>query len=237
KDSTGTPVPVDSVLKGISSFTSVTTKNGLTVATFVMSNKQDLRADELLNIKVDTTAAGLKSPLQIIDNSPQINRPVYLNQKVAVSIIAPPVTPLKAAPVPFKATSNNPHNTNLLLGGDTYNKYYRQYRQWVWSEGTGTVLTFTYIVSSVPNDSLQVKLFIYDVVGNLVNSSQRPFEPVPKEFTPANSQQGSAHDFDVYWNGTNAKGMKVAPGVYRVFMYVKTTSGKNQKLMATVGVK
>ena len=47
---------------------------------------------------------------------------------------------------------------------------------------------------------------------------------------------GSTQNYDVYWNGTNARGMRVAPGVYRVLMYLQRKSG-NQKIAGTVGVK
>jgi hypothetical protein len=30
------------------------------------------------------------------------------------------------------------------------------------------------------------------------------------------------YNYDVYWNGCNAKAMKVAPGVYHAFMYLTT---------------
>ncbi|MDD5675456.1 MAG: hypothetical protein PHC61_14900, partial [Chitinivibrionales bacterium] len=170
----------------------------------------------------------------VVDTSSQLNHPVILNQKVPVYVIAPPVTPLQAAPVPFKTTFNNPNGTNLILGGPTYNTYYQQYRQWVRNQGSGTVLTFKIAASMDPNDSVKAQLYIYDVVGNLVNASTRPYDLLPKEFQDA---PGSARDFDIYWNGVNAKGMKVAPGVYRVLLYLQTKSGKKQRLVGTVGIK
>jgi hypothetical protein len=45
----------------------------------------------------------------------------------------------------------------------------------------------------------------------------------------------TVHDMDMYWNGTNQKGMVVAPGIYRVFLFLESSSEK-RKLVGTIGV-
>jgi hypothetical protein len=227
KDSAGNWVTVDSVLAGITSFKS-TSPNSVT---FVMSNNQDLQSNQYLNIKVDTSSSGSTGAQQVVDRNGS-NLPEMENQRVKVFIYPPPIAPLQAAPVPF-TTSFSHSAQSLVLSGDVYEANYRNFRPWVRNEGTGTVFTFPVTASSDPADTITAKLFIYDIMGNLVNTAESKTNILPQAFRDS---PGSSQNYDVYWNGTNARGMRVAPGVYRVVMYLKKKSG-NQKISGTVGVR
>ena len=58
-------------------------------------------------------------------------------------------------------------------------------------------------------------LKIYNVVGNVVN-----WQGPSNILENTNTTSGSATKIDIYWNGANKKGMMVAPGVYRVVVYL-----------------
>jgi hypothetical protein len=235
-DSTG--VRNTSMLTNITSLKGIlTATDGSNYVKFLMYNGQDLTDHNYFSI--DTVAGNYVVDLRL-------NKPNYNNQHVKVQVTGQPGDLLPApnpatpyigypdnAPGQFHATEN-PEATqwvNVLNGGHG-----------------GALFQFTF---QQPGKSsgvvVQCQIKIYDLVGNLV---QADFNPDFYDSDAASDQvlggQGlvTAH---VYWNCTNAKGMVVAPGVYRVVAYLHYTdkagsqsheahSFPDEKKVASLGV-
>jgi hypothetical protein len=79
---------------------------------------------------------------------------------------------------------------------------------------------------------------IYDVVGNLVN--QASTDDVVRSLNVDKSNSKSSYTYDIYWNGSNAKGTKVAAGIYGTYAYITyETPGKpklTSRLLGTIGI-
>ena len=227
---------VDSVFSGITTLTSV----GQTSVVFYMANGKELSTDYYLSIAVDTALSVdsliAKTNEQITDQSADRNLPNENNRRVGIIITNGDVDNLKASPSPFKPTTAHPTD-NLLMGGPNYpvDTERKKFRQNVVNEGRGTVLTIPIAASSDLNDSISAVLLIFDVVGNLVAQSQSAPDIRTQQMK---DNAGKAYEYDVYWNGTNDKGMACAPGIYRVIMLIKSkTVSKGKKVATTVGVQ
>jgi len=72
---------------------------------------------------------------------------------------------------------------------------------------------------TVNTSSVKIKcrLKVYDLAGNLVNSAQT--DDALK--TMKNKPENENSVMHLYWNGYNAKAMKVAPGTYRIVVEIK----------------
>jgi hypothetical protein len=177
-----------------------------TVVTFLMLNGQDLNGRNLLNI--DTVMDFIVDAVTDRYNAPNDN-----NQKVYVVINGGESPPLPY-PNPAKPTTkyepagvfNPTDNTAAPDWADPIS-------------GGGTAIRFDF-----PNPEQGVKIrlqvMIYDMVGNGVQSG------LNDEFLDGiNGREDQAATTGLltaylYWNGTNAAGMVVAPGVYRVVIYL-----------------
>jgi hypothetical protein len=90
----------------------------------------------------------------------------------------------------------------------------------------------------VSNVDIHCLMKIYDAVGNVVQSAEN------KNFRPDSTSTSNIRQAAVYWNGTNAQGMVVAAGVYRVVVYIRYVKKgtvnadipSNQKKIALIGV-
>jgi hypothetical protein len=91
----------------------------------------------------------------------------------------------------------------------------------VQKEGKGSVIAIEGLRVPLTNAGpVKLTMKIYDVNGNSVNWINHP--DVFMGRTPSSSS--SAY---LFWNGFNQKGMKVAPGVYRVVVYVDYPASSN----------
>jgi hypothetical protein len=107
--------------------------------------------------------------------------------------------------------------------------------QWVTSgPGSGVVVLIQGLtIPEVDADKVKGYITIYDQAGNTVNwgSNDRLFDG-----TSSLDRDG----FVQYWNGLNRKGMIVAPGIYRMVIYVDypgTTGIKDIKKTAKIGMR
>jgi hypothetical protein len=221
-DTTYSEVP--GMLTGITEFFQVE-NNGLSVS-FYMSNDKDLTTRHYLNIVFDSTG-------RITDKDPPlVNAPVLDNRRVQVTVKSEPAREILVVPNPSAPTFVRQRPGELHL------EHQPNARGWVRQDGAGTVMTFR--IAPATGEKVTGYLKIYDVVGNVVSSvdsSKSPGGIVPPSWASSDS---SAYDYDIYWNGSNSQGSKVAAGVYRAMLFLKYTDqagkARNTKLMGTVGI-
>jgi hypothetical protein len=215
---------VTGILTGIAEFFKVE-NNGLSVS-FYMSNGKDLTTRDYLNIVFDSSG-------RLTDkNPPLVNGPVRDNQRVEVIVRSEPAREILVVPNPSVPTFVRQRPGELHLENQP------NARQWVRLDGGGTVMTFR--IAPATGEKVTGYLKIYDVIGNVVfsvDSSKSQGGIVPPSWASSDS---SAHDYDIYWNGSNSKGTKVAAGVYQAMLYLKYTdqagNARNTKLLGRVGI-
>jgi hypothetical protein len=86
--------------------------------------------------------------------------------------------------------------------------------------GGGVAFKFDFLTPESGVD-IELWLILYDMVGNLVQMGHNKtyFSDIPIQQRDRGANEGLMTSY-LYWNGTNAKGMVVAPGVYRVVLYL-----------------
>jgi fibro-slime domain-containing protein len=210
---------VPGVLDSIMHFATVL--NDSTVQ-FDMLNGKDLTSNEYLSI---STAR------QVTDQAHK-NYPDDNNRKVAVYI--QPVPPDRIVPVP------NPSGPTFVRQNASEFHFANNpdARNWVKADRAGTVLTFQIAPPADSTQKVKGYIKIYDVIGNLVNEAHT--EDVISSLNVDKSNSKSSYTYDIYWNGSNAKGSKVAAGIYGTYAYITyETPGKpNQtsRLLGTIGI-
>jgi len=213
----------DTIIAGIGSFSNL--ENNNTTLSFYMSNSKDLTSRDYISLVTDSAGK------DIADGTTPPNIPVLVNQKVQVSVRAEPPKEIKVAPNPSGPTFVHEK------AGEMHLAYNPNARDWVRTEGAGVVLTFPVAPRINPLtgkvERVDGTLKIYDMIGNQVMSLQSN-DIIPKDWSGSDS---SMHDFDMYWNGSNARGMKVAPGIYRTVMLLKYEGdAKPRKYIGNVGI-
>jgi fibro-slime domain-containing protein len=184
---------------------------------FYMTNGSDLTDKNLLSLRSDTPG--------VADMSHSINTPTPGNQRVDVKVNTAFPELLQAAPNPAMPTTREESPGVLHCANNPLA------RSWVREDHAGVVMTFKLMPLGNTNEPIKASLTIYDYIGNLVNSDQSG------NILPSAWQTGgaTAHDLDLYWNGTNKKGMIVAAGVYRVVLFLESSKDK-RKLVGTIGI-
>jgi hypothetical protein len=185
---------------------------------FSMSNGNDLTDRDFLSIRTDTAAG-------IADASVHNNTAVDTNQRVPVTIHTEFPQLIVVAPNPSSPTLREEAAGVLHCANNP------QARTWVRQDRAGTVMTFKVMPFSGSDGKIQAHLKIYDAIGNLVNFADNS-DIIESEWRATAT---TVHDMDIYWNGTNQKGMVVAAGVYRVFLFLESGSDK-RKLVGTIGM-
>ncbi len=222
---TDTLIEVTGMLVGIKDFFQV--DSGVSVD-FYMTNGNDLTSKNYLSLVSDSTGKSLSDRTQ----SGSVNAPAANNRLVQVVVGSVRAQQILAAPNPTTGTFNreNPGALNLA--------YQPNARNWVRQDGAGAVLTFKIV--PVANQTVTARLIIFDVIGNVVasvDSSKSTKGIVPSNWVASSS---STYDFDIYWNCSNSRGTKCAPGVYRTLLvlWYADPSGKKtvSKLFGAVGI-
>jgi hypothetical protein len=218
-DSSGT-VRLDTMLAGINGFYTILSDS---VLIFVMKNGRDLTSSNWMNIKSD------KRPL--CDKNG--NFPTDRNQKVRVEVINSQTVTIRVGPNPAGAT------TKRIPDGTIYFDYQHNSADWSWikADKAGTVITLVNLPVPGPagqKAAVTAYLKIYDIIGNLVNwsSAGNIFEGDP-------ITGGIVPQKNIYWNGLNKEGMKVAPGVYRTVVYIDYHGAgriQNAKIITKIGI-
>ena len=199
----------DTMLTGIPNYARIINDS---VLVFGMSNGNDLTSSNWVNIKIN----------QIQDRNGNVT-PAD-NKKVRVVIEGMIVT-IKAYPNPSGPTvARSPEYTNLQF---THNP---NARTWVDIDHSGIVITIGNLTPPENGGKVKGWLKIYDAVGNSVNWMKSD-----DIFATLNGQSY----MDIYWNGLNSQGMKVAPGIYRAVVYIDYPSFSNVrdvKVVKKIGV-
>jgi len=185
-----------------------------------MTNGYDISALNFFSIRTDSS--------QITDTSSNVNKPAVNNHFVRVEVISEIPEKLLIGPNPSKPT------TAREKLGELHFNHQSKARSWVANDNAGTVINFMVDVSDSVL-TISGYLRIYDVVGNPVQ-----YQANDDILKGLGWQTGSGiHNYDIYWNQTNAKGMKVAPGNYFTVVYLTIhylTSTDHKKFTGTVGV-
>lgn len=190
----------------------------LSTVQFYMLNQRTLFDYDYFSIQI---------PSQVADKANPANLPDTINQRVKVvitGVVSPMlVGPNPASPTYFNVPSAGSVSEIVFKNDQNATRYAKQ--------NGGTVFRFE--ISPGDSDRVTGYLNIYDVVGNVVNSVHRD-GPTDNLLTDIKNTIGTGsgkdtlgyYNYDIYWNGVNAKGMKVSPGVYHAFMYL-TSYGTN----------
>ena len=237
KGASGTYLRDSIVIDSINTFNEIS--NGNTSISFSMTNNRDLIASDFLSIRIltdscttDINACKIAS-CYIADKSERINIPSVNNQKVPVTVLSTIPNTLIVGPNPATPTFRR-KGPGVLELIDEPNAL-----TWVTTDRGGTVLQFSVVRTSNPKQSVTGYLKIYDVVGNPV------YEAIQNDDILTDYSRGlgdsTVYKVHIYWNGSNKKGMKVAPGVYQAFLYLTFNNppspAKKQKLVGAIGIK
>ena len=184
----------------------------------------------------------IRGPFKVTDKASSAgpgNFPDTNNQKVLAQIIGNPIA-MQVGPNPTHPTYSKPstpgYNNNPLASVIDFvnNPTAAAYAQ----ANGGAVFRFTVSPGDSGQGRVTAYIKIYDVVGNLVNSASKngPNDNLVTEIknlvgSGPQADTSASYNYDVYWDGVNAKGMKVSTGVYQAFAYL-TTYDRNGAIIA-----
>lgn len=186
---------------------------------FYMTNSNDLTDRYYLSLK---TAADTGA---IADIAAGYNMPIDTNQRVPVIIKSDFPVVIQVAPNPAVPTTRREPAGTINCQNNPLA------RSWVLNDKAGVVLNFK-LMPFASGEKIKAQLKVFDAIGNIVNSASENNDIIPAEWRTGPT---TVHDIDFYWNGTNQKGMMVAPGIYRIILFLESNSSR-QKLIGTVGI-
>jgi len=176
---------------------------------FKMTNGNDLNSQHFVNINdLNTVVCDLKG-----------NVPHALNQKVRVKVTGN-IGDIIVAPIPIIPTLiiHNQIINNPLIHYDSLNIFN------IITNNGGAIIT---IPIKGQLKGLQASLMVFDAAANLVFSQQSidnllgsgPFS-LPQWMKDALMNGTGIVNLNFYWSGCTSKGMKSAPGVYKLIVYI-----------------
>ncbi|MCU0608893.1 MAG: hypothetical protein MUF22_03885, partial [Chitinispirillaceae bacterium] len=170
---------------------------------FTMSNGEDLTSQYFFSF--DTTGGGY-----VADMASEVT-PAPGNRLERVKVVGDPGAVIVIGPNPMLPTVRRKPSGVLDVRNEP------EASKWVTQDRSGAVMKFdfkapTYQDARNGGVKVRVAIKIYDLAGNLVQSSKND------DFAPG--ETNSITKATVYWNGTNGRGMAAAPGVYRVVAFV-----------------
>lgn len=186
---------VDYMFKGIAMFT----KNSIndSVFYFLMSNDNDLTDQHYVNI------IAANKPLRDRNG----NFPIKENQKVRVKVTGGKIT-LDIYPNPSKGTYKHPSGNELINEPNA--------DKWAYEGESGLVICIGNVPATLKG-KIRASMKIHDVIGNVVFRAESDDLLKNKTVTTLPT---SVTSIKFFWNGSNSRGMIVAPGTYRVVVYV-----------------
>ncbi len=211
----------DFMLKDIANFERIKEDSGnVSIFIFKMTNGQDITNFDWVNIfDANRLIADEKS-----------NYTHELNQRVRFVVGGNIVT--------FAALQNPAvPTTNLTRPGEIeYVKSKSEAYKAIQDAGGGTIFRLTFTNISDSNVTMDIKVKVYDVIGNQVASS--PTIKNVKALVEKSDQDSTVSTALFKYGLTNEKGMKVAPGQYKVIAWITFSSKyKNLKKSLNFGVK
>lgn len=175
--------------------------------------------------------------LLIVDDAQ--NPPRLDNRRVQVVVIGDPSDPV-VYPNPTRPTFRRVPPGRTIWG------HQPGAVDWVALDRSGIVVTYTIPLPLQPDgtsgpgpNKVEQFIKIYDMVGNLVDEgSVRDLVQQYMDAEHISEVPSSSITPGFYWNGSNKLGMAVAPGAYRIFVYLNYTSPnqKDIKKAITVGI-
>ncbi|MCX7727340.1 MAG: hypothetical protein N2053_10895, partial [Chitinispirillaceae bacterium] len=215
---------IDSMLVGIENMQAV--REG--EIEFLTLNGVDIAPRHYVSIKVIITNEG-DTTAYITDRAKDPNLPEYNNQKVRVFIKGPAPEKVHIAPNPSRPTGAHTKPGELEVKHNPEAKY------WVSREKAGVLMRFTIKLPESDTIKISCMVKVYDMVGNPVISASHPniLKTLPPE---ALRGSVSVYDIDLYWNGCNKLGMPVAPGLYKVFVYLDSNHPEYKKKKPLAGM-
>jgi hypothetical protein len=212
RNSLGSFDSLERVLNGIAKLAEVRSDS---IIVFYMENGQDLLNSHFMNLN---TPAGVVTDAQIPGIPPTAD-----NRKVRVLFGSKPPQRAHVFPSPSPPCLTRVPPGTFFFGNEPLG------RIWVFNDNGGTLVSFSVVRPKTGTVSGYMK--IYDAIGNIVVKQEN------KDLLQGADQNVTAPTIDVYWNGTNAMGMMVAPGVYRYVIYLQYDDNQyDTKLFGNIGV-
>jgi hypothetical protein len=223
---------------------------------FYLENENDLKPPRWINISTfNDLGRGLLAGINrdssnITDRAPGTNVAQRENRKVRITYGNEP--PSKMAAVPNPASPDRrpvgpSKNPSVITAVDN-----PQAIPHIRDGGGGAVFQVpTYIPNPAYNTGgpgkdaeIRCQVKVYDLVGNLVSTGDNSNVIKDSERLQNQKNDPNASPFasmDLYWSGFNSKGMKAAPGTYRIIVYISylntnDPNAKNKKYQGTVGI-
>jgi hypothetical protein len=185
-----------------------------------MTNGSLLVRDNLINIRAEN-----RSISDVAGNFPDSN-----NVKVPVDVINDEISVI-AAPIPAIVSYAHTKPGDMKIVHDPLAFEYAKRNQ-----GVAFEINIPYPEVS-KGEKLSCVFKVYDHVGNLVKVAEEE-NIVPESMRSKNVDRTNLK-MDIYWNGSNSKGMAVSPGIYKVVFYFAYSMNpkNNARVMMNIGFK
>ncbi|MDR0307946.1 MAG: fibro-slime domain-containing protein [Chitinispirillales bacterium] len=215
---------------------------------FFLKEGTDVGTRHFMNVKMSHPAG--KPDSSFIGDSVSLTvtnvLDVISNRVVPVTFGNDPPQKIKAIPNPSSPDANAPRGTVVggqLRPGDMDAFHNDRAAQHVREGGGGSILRVPVYIpkgADKPGNRVRCQVKVYDLVGNLVNTAKTDNLAANSGFTGSNFDNGNYTEMDLFWNGYNSKGMKVAPGTYRMIVFIDyenaSDRNRNKKFQGTLGI-
>jgi len=178
------------------------------------SESIDLNTRHFINIKVEGDASYIRDTAGANGN---VQR-VYCNRLVPVTFANDPPAVARAIPNPSSPDPNRPGIGPGVLRPVHDPGAADHVRQ----GGGGSIVRVPLRIPGTTQGKVGCQVKVYDLVGNLVHSART--DDLVRDSGPdvqrvqGNPEAERIMNVDLYWNGYNSRGMKVAPGTYRLIV-------------------
>jgi fibro-slime domain-containing protein len=206
-----------------------------TVRFYLENGKTISPPNDYINIKTD--------PAHVQD--PTVNVPLANNRKVPITYGNEPGGNMKAIPNPASPDDKRVNSDGKKVeAGIIYASHDRNAITDIKDNGYGgTVFDVPIYVPDTDGGKVKCQLKVYDLAGNLVISGESGDAWDKGKYESG----GEFTKMYLYWNGYNSKKMKVAPGTYRMVVFISYSgidpnnaqdkaNAKNKKFQGTVGM-
>jgi len=183
----------------------------------------DLTTSHFINIRVNTSA----DPASHLGDNAGNVQGFYCNRVVPITYGNAPPMEAKTIPNPSSPTPNNP----VAKPGDLNPWHDPTAADWVRDNKGGSIVRVPVYVPGATEGKVRCQIKVYDLVGNLVHAAKTD-DLAGKSGSHLQANQEKYVDIDLYWNGYNSKGMKVAPGTYRLIVQFDYEYGKLDRTTA-----
>jgi len=207
-----------------------------TLRFFLENEKEITPPNDYINIRTQDQVSNPANQTNIRDVPSNV--PLANNRKVPITFGNEPGGNMKAIPNPASPDPNRVRDDGQKVGAGTIYATHdegaiRDIRD---GKAGGTVFEVPIYVPTQGKVKCQLK--VYDLAGNLVNAGESNDAAVG-----ISGDGGGFNKMHLYWNGYNSKKMKVAPGTYRMVVYISyenvsknDENAKNKKFQGIVGI-